>query len=69
MKDYENLFDMTKNFKNQKYIIHAKPVVIDSVQGEVDIQEALEQTTLYLTKTFNKKLDEVQNQTMSLMKN
>ena len=69
MADYEDLFNMTDAFKNTKYIIHAKPAVVDSVSEEIDIKDALGELGIYLTKSFNKQLDEVQSRTKLILKN
>lgn len=68
MKDYEDLFNYEKIFKNQKYIIHAKPVQTDAFAEEVDLAQEIDQVGMSVTKSFNKKLDEVERQNVSLLR-
>lgn len=41
MTDYEDLFDMNKQFRGKKYIIHALPAVTVATK-EVDLQEEID---------------------------
>ena len=67
MTDYEDLFDMNKQFAGKKYIIHALPA-ITVAQKEVDMEEEIEKLGNTVTKSFNRRVDDVEKNNRLLVK-
>lgn len=67
MTDYEDLFDMNKEFAGKKYIIYAKPAVTVATK-EVDLKEEIEQQKNTVTKSFNRRIDVVERNNKLLVK-
>ena len=50
-----------------KYIIHAEPIMT-STHIEVDLQDEIEDLGQHITKSFNKRVDEIEFNRMVMMK-
>lgn len=67
MTDYEDLFDMNKEFRGKKYIIHALPAITVATK-EINMEEEIDQLGNTITKTFSRRIDETERNSRMLVK-